>query len=195
MSEGAGLLLLVLVSFLFAPAVFANNDSAGPAASGPPSAEQKPVQDVLHGHTIVDPYRWLEEASSPETQKWTANQLAYTRGLIDPLPERNAIHQRLTELLSIGVISAPQIGGKFYLYTKREGSQNQPVLFVREGLQGKDRALVDVNALAPDGTVALDWWQASEDGKYVAYGTSPSGSEISALRVIETETGKLLADA
>jgi prolyl oligopeptidase len=111
------------------------------------------------------------------------------------LPERNAIHQRLTELLSIGVISAPQIGGKFYLYTKREGSQNQPVLFVREGLQGKDRALVDVNALAPDGTVALDWWQVSEDGKYVAYGTSPSGSEISTLRVIETETGNLLPDA
>jgi len=195
MSEGARLLLLVLVPFLFAPAVFANNDSEGPAVSGPPAAEQKPVQDVLHGHTIVDPYRWLEEASSPDTQKWTVNQLAYTRSLLDPLPERNAIHQRLMDLLSIGVISAPQIGGKFYLYTKREGSQNQPVLFVREGLQGKDRALVDVNALAPDGTIALDWWQASEDGRYVAYGTSPSGSEISTLRVIETETGKLLTDA
>ncbi len=189
------MLLLVLFPFLFALAVFANNDSAGRTVGGPPPAEQKPVQAVLHGHTIVDPYRWLEDASSPETQKWAASELAYTRSLLDPLPERNAIHQRLTELLSIGVISAPQIGGKFYLYTKREGSQNQPVLFVREGLQGKDRALVDVNALAPDGTVALDWWQVSEDGKYVAYGTSPSGSEISTLRVIETETGNLLPDA
>src|SRR5215469_2546179 len=149
MSGGARLLLLVLFPFLFAPAVFANNDSAGRTVGGPPPAEQKPVQAVLHGHTIVDPYRWLEDASSPETQKWAASELAYTRSLLDPLPERNPIHERLTELLSIGVISAPQIGGKFYLYTRREGSQNQPVLFVREGLQGKDRALVDVNALAP----------------------------------------------
>jgi prolyl oligopeptidase len=163
--------------------------------SGPPAAPQKPVEEVLHGHTIVDPYRWLEDANSPETQKWVADQLRYTRSILDPLPDRNRIHQRLTELLSIGVISAPQIGGKFYFYTKREGSQNQPVLYVREGLHARDRTLVDVNALAPDGTVALDWWTASEDGKYVAYGTSPSGSEISTLRVIETETGKLLPDS
>jgi prolyl oligopeptidase len=66
---------------------------------------------------------------------------------------------------------------------------------VREGLQGKNRALVDVNAMAADGTVALDWWTPSEDGKYVAYGTSPSGSEMSTLHIIETATGKLLSDS
>ena len=169
--------------------------SLSPPVSGPPTAAPKPVEEVLHGRTIVDPYRWLEDGSSPETQKWVADELAYTRSILDPLPQRSQIHQRLTELLSIGVLSAPQIGGKFYFYTRREGAQNQPVLYVREGLQGKDRALVDVNALAPDGTVALDWWQASDDGKYVAYGTSPSGSEISTLRVIETETGRLLPDS
>jgi len=66
---------------------------------------------------------------------------------------------------------------------------------VREGLNGNDRVLLDVNQFAADGTIALDWWYASEDGKYVAYGTSPSGSEVSTLRVIETATGKLLSDA
>jgi prolyl oligopeptidase len=66
---------------------------------------------------------------------------------------------------------------------------------VRESLEGKDRALVDVNQLAADGTVALDWWVPSEDGKYVAYGTSPSGSEMSTLHVIETASGKLLPDS
>ena len=114
-----------------------------------------------------------EDAKSPETQKWVGEELAYTRSILDPLPGRNELHQRLEKLLSIGTISAPQIGGKYYFYTKREGTQNQPVLLVREGLQGKDRPLVDVNALAPDGTIALDWWAPSEDGKYVAYGTSP----------------------
>ena len=58
----------------------------------------------------------------------------------------------------------------------------------------KDRALIDVNALAPDGTIALDWWYPSEDGRYVAFGTSPNGSELSTLQVIETSTGKLLPE-
>ncbi|HKW16581.1 MAG TPA: prolyl oligopeptidase family serine peptidase [Terriglobales bacterium] len=195
MSGGCRLVLLVFISFLFVAAVFAADSVEAPSSSGPPRAEQRPVREVLHGHTITDPYRWLENAKSAETQKWVAEELAYTRSILDPLPGRKEINDRLTQLLSIGTISAPQIGGKFYFYTKREGTQNQPVLYVREGLQGKDRTLVDVNALAPDGTIALDWWQPSDDGKYVAYGTSPSGSELSTLRVIESGTGKLLADS
>src|SRR5262249_16302526 len=143
---------------------------------------------------ISDPYRWLENSDSKETQQWVNDELAYARSILDPLPGRDQLHKRLAELLSIGIISAPELGGKYYFYTKREGSQNQPVLFVREGLNGKDRTLVDVNTLAADGTVALDWWTPSEDGKYVAYGTSPSGSEMSTLHVIETASGKLLPD-
>src|SRR5215475_10444735 len=102
MSGGARLLILVLLPLLFA-ALSANGDSRTPATGGPPAAEEKPVAEHLHGHTIVDPYRWLEDASSPETQKWAADELAYTRSLLDPLPERDRIHQHLTELVSIGV--------------------------------------------------------------------------------------------
>ena len=65
---------------------------------------------------------------------------------------------------------------------------------MREGRDGKDRALMDVNALAPHGTIALDWWYPSENGKYVAFGTSPNGSELSTLQVVETSTGKVLAE-
>jgi prolyl oligopeptidase len=196
MSGGSRLLLLVLFSFVFVFAVFADDTSTAPSpVTGPPPADKKPVEEVVQGHKIADSYRWLEDAKSPETQKWVGEELTYTRSILDPLPGRSELHERLEKLLSIGTISAPQIGGKYYFYTKREGAQNQPVLLVREGLQGKDRALVDVNVLAPDGTIALDWWTPSEDGKYVAYGTSPSGSEISTLRVIETETGKLLPDS
>ena len=86
------------------------------------------------------------------------------------------------------------IAGRHYFYTKREGMQNQPVLYVRDGLNGPDRVLVDANQLAADGTIALDWFQPSENGKYVAYGTSPSGSEMSTLHIIETKTGTMLPD-
>jgi prolyl oligopeptidase len=196
MSGGLRLLLVLFLLCVFAAAVLADDAAVKSLGSSrPPSASQKPVEEVVQGHKITDPYRWLENSDSPETQQWVRDELAYTRSTLDPLPGRDQLRKRLGELLSIGTISAPQIGGKYYFYTKREGTQNQPVLLVREGLQGKDRALVDVNAMAADGTVALDWWTPSEDGKYVAYGTSPSGSEMSTLHVIETATGKVLPDA
>jgi prolyl oligopeptidase len=120
--------------------------------------------------------------------------MSYTRGILDRLSGRGVLHKRLTELLSIGSVTQPVIAGRHYFYTRREGMQNQPILYVREGLNGPDRALVDANQLAADGTIALDWFQPSENGKYVAYGTSPSGSEMSTLHIIETKTGTVLPD-
>jgi len=152
------------------------------------------LSENWHGTKIVDNYRWLEDGSSADTRKWVAEEMAYTRGVLDPLPGREAIQKRLTDLLHIGDVGVPKIGGKFYFYTRRDGLQNQPVLYVREGIDGKDRVLVDVNLLAADGTVALDWFWPAEHGKYLAYGTSASGSEMSTLHVVETKTGNLLPD-
>jgi prolyl oligopeptidase len=170
----------------------ADTPAAAPAA--PPKAQAKPIVDIYHGTKVTDNYRWLEDGNSPETQKWVADEMAYTRALLDPLPGRDAIHRRLTELLSIGSITAPVIAGKHYFYTKREGMQNQPVLYLRDGLNGTDRVLVDANQLAADGTIALDWFQPSDNGKYAAYGTSQSGSEMSTLHIVEAKTGTILPD-
>ena len=193
-------MLVSFCSLLFAvAAVYAGSDSQSSqtqssAPTAPPKAALKPVIDVLHGTKILDNYRWLEDGTSPETQKWVEQELAYTRALLDPLPGRDAIHKRLTELLSIGIVTPPQIAGKYYFYTKREGMQNQPILYVREGVDGTDRALVDANQLAADGNIALDWFQPSENGRYVAYGISTAGSEMSTLHLIETKTGGALPD-
>jgi prolyl oligopeptidase len=199
--SGGPRLISLLVSFgLLAAAVYAANDSKTSAApSGPPKTEKRPLTESLHGVDITDNYRWLEDGTSPETQKWVEQEMSYTSSILNPLPGREAIHKRLTELLSIGSISQPEIGGKYYFYTRREGMQNQPVLYVREGgaeekNNRQDRVLLDVNQLAADGTIALDWYQPSEHGKYLAYGTSPSGSEMSTLHIIETNTGKALPD-
>lgn len=191
---GGGLRLIIAFLSLFVAAAYAADDVKGAAASAVPKAEKRPLEETLHGVKIVDNYRWLEDGQSPETQKWVEEEMAYTRGVLDPLPGRDAIHKRLTELLGIGSISQPQIGGKYYFYTRREGMQNQPIVYVREGVEGKDRVLLDVNQLAADGTIALDWYQPSENGKYLVYGTSPSGSEISTLHIIETKTGNALPD-
>jgi len=187
------LFLLLPIGAMVWGADDSSTNASSPAA--PPKAKVDVVEETIQGHKIADPYRWLEDPNRPDTQEFVRGELAYTRAILDPLPGRDQIHKRLTELLSVGTINAPQIGGKYYFYTRREGTQNQPVLLVREEIHGKDRALVDVNQLAADGTVALDWWYPSDDGNYVAYGTSPSGSEESTLHVIETATGKLLPDA
>ena len=179
---------------VLAAGVFAASDAKGSADAAPPKAQKRPLEETLHGVKIVDNYRWLEDGENPDTQKWVAEEMAYTRAILDPLPGREAIHKRLTELLSIGSLTQPQIGGKYYFYMRREGMQNQPVLYVREGVDGKDRVLVDANQLAADGTIALDWYQPSENGRYLAYGTSPSGSEMSTLHIIETRTGSALPD-
>jgi prolyl oligopeptidase len=199
MSGGRFLVALSFYSLLVAAAAVYTGDSQStdrPAAApgAPPKAQAKPIVDIYHGTKVTDNYRWLEDSNSPETQKWVADEMAYTRALLDPLPGRDAIHKRLTELLSIGSITAPMIAGKHYFYTKREGMQNQPVLYVRDGLNGPDRVLVDANQLAADGTIALDWFQPSDNGKYVAYGISQSGSEMSTLHVVETKRGTILPD-
>ena len=188
-------LFWILASLIFLAAiVYAGDDAKASAPSAPPKAEPRPVEENFRGTKVVDKYRWLEDGTTPETQKWVAEELSYTRGMLDPLPGRHAIHKRLTELLSIGSIGVPQIAGKYYFYTRREGMQNQPILYVREGLDGKDRVLVDANQLAADGTIALDWYEPSEHGKYLVYGVSPSGSEMSTLHIIDTKTGTPLPD-
>lgn len=179
-------------------------DQAGAARDGgPPHAEVRPANENFHGTKFVDKYRWLEDGASPDTQKWVAAEMQFTRSVLDPLPGREAIHQRLSELMTMGDISAPKMAGRFYFYTRRDGGQNQPVLYVRENVvtgtgqkkdQEKDRVLVDVNRLSADGTVSLDWFFPSENGRYVAYGTSENGSEMSTLHVIETRSGEILPD-
>jgi prolyl oligopeptidase len=168
-------------------------------SSGPPKAKPETVIDDYHGRQIADVYRWLEDSGAPETQQFVAAQNAYTRSILENIPGRDELRRRVERLLTIGRVASPRIGGNNYFYERRDGRQNQAVIYMREGrggkgTQSKDRALIDVNSLAPDGTIALDWWFPSEDGMYVAFGTSPNGSELSTLQVIETGTGKLLAE-
>ncbi|HEY2171420.1 MAG TPA: prolyl oligopeptidase family serine peptidase [Candidatus Angelobacter sp.] len=163
-------------------------------SSAPPRARTATVVDEYHGQQIADPYRWLEDAAAPETRQFVAAQNAYTRAVLENFPRRDELRRNVEQLLTIGRVASPRIGGNKYFYERRDGRQNQAVVYVREGDQGKDRALIDVNVLAPDGTIALDWWYPSEDGRYVAFGTSPNGSELSTLQVIETDTGKLLPE-
>lgn len=154
-----------------------------------PLTRISPVTDDIHGQLIVDPYRWLEEDDSQETITWTQEQNAATERYLARAPSRPAIRARLEQLLSIGAIGTPTPVRGRYFYQLREGTQNQPVLLMRDGLSGPDRVLLDVNQLNPLGTTALDWFYPSDDGRLLAFGLSENGSEDSVLLLLDVESG------
>jgi prolyl oligopeptidase len=156
-----------------------------------------PISDaaeILHGETIPDPYRWLEDGDSAGTREWTEAQNALTRSHLDAVPGRRDLHRRLDQLLAIGAVGVPTPARGRYFYQRRDGRQNQPVLYVREGVHGEDRAVIDPNVLDPAGAIALDWYYPSDDGRLLAYGLSENGSEQSVLQVLEVDTGAILGD-
>jgi prolyl oligopeptidase len=162
--------------------------------AAPPATRIENVVETIHGVEVRDPYRWLENGDAPEVKAWTQAQNRYLRERLDAVPGRAFIEERLWRWQETGSLGTPVVrthGRKVRLfYTRRDGQQNQPVLYVRAGRGGKDRVLLDVNQLSTDGTAALDWWYPSEDGALLAYGVSTSGDESSTLRVREVTTGR-----
>ena len=159
-----------------------------------PETQSQDVIEFLHGEAIADPYRWLEDGEAPETRLWTDRQNELTESYLAAVPARKEIRRRLGELLSIGVLGTPTPVRGRYFYLRREGRQNQPVLYWRHGLDGADRIAVDPNALNEAGTTALDWYYPSDDGLLLAYGLSENGSEESVLHLLDLETGRHLPD-
>ena len=149
---------------------------------------------MWHGERVVDPYRWLEDTESARTRAWTDAQNARTRGVLDALPRRRHFAERLRELLSVGLLDTPRPMNGRVFHSRRVGSQRQAILYVRDTVEAPDRALVDPNALDAEGLVTIDWYFPSPDARYVAYGLSRGGDEMSTLHVIEVATGRELSE-
>jgi prolyl oligopeptidase len=153
-----------------------------------PRSAREDVVDTWHGEQIADPYRWLE-GTSDRIREWTDAQNARTHGALDALPARAAFATRLRELLSVGLLGTPRPAGKWIFHTRREGDQKQAVLYVREGIEGTDRTLIDPNLTDAKGLTTLDWYYPSADGSFVAYGLSHGGDELSTLHVVDVRSG------
>jgi len=158
-----------------------------------PDAPRSSVVDDYHGTKVADPYRWLEEADSPGTARWVDAQNALTRSLLDG-PDREAIKKRLSQLYDYPRVGVPSRKGTRYFYTRNPGLLNQAILYVREGLSGAERVLLDPNTLTADGTAALTAATVSHDGSQLAYGISRSGSDRQEILVRDVATGRDRAD-
>jgi prolyl oligopeptidase len=162
------------------------------AQTVPPKAEVREVKDTYFGQTISDSYRWLENLKADETQKWIKAQADYSRAYLDKLPMRGDILKRLNELSDVGTrVNGIQRRGDLYFYNRRASNENDFRIYIREGLNGAERLLIDPDKIANDGKRrSINGYSLSQDGKYLSYISSVGGSENGELRVIETATGK-----
>jgi prolyl oligopeptidase len=159
-----------------------------------PPARADGLVEILHGVPVPDPYRWLEDAGSPETQEWVEAQNALTRSMLDG-PQRDALVRELTALFDYPRTTTLLRRGGRYFFTHNPGVLNQPRLYVRDGPQGDLRVLLDPNELSADGTTALTAIEPSPDGRLVAYALSEDGSDRQVIRVLDAQTGADRDDA
>ena len=159
----------------------------------PPSPRGQHV-DNYHGETIPDPYRWLEDPQSADTQAWIQAQNALTFEFLESIPERSQIQSRLTQLWNYEKLSVPFKKGDRYFFSKNNGLQNQSVLYSRKSLTSEPEMILDPNLLSEDGTVALSGLALSDNAQYLAYGLSESGSDWQTWHIRDLSTGEDLSE-
>ncbi len=164
------------------------------AAPAPPATRTDNVKEMLHGVEVVDPYRWLEDQWSPETRAWIEAQNKYTDSVVGHLPGREGLEKRLGELLRVESIGVPRARAGRYFFSKRAADQDLFIVYMRQGLDGKDEVLIDPHPLSPDHTVSVNLIDISDDGKLVAYGVREGGQDEVSVKLLNVDTRQPLAD-
>jgi prolyl oligopeptidase len=159
-----------------------------------PETRKDSITDNYFGTNVPDPYRWLEDDRSVETEAWVVAQNQVTNSYLETIPFKNGLKDRLTTLLNYPKYGSPEkVNNKYYFY-KNDGLQNQSVLYEMDSLTAEPKVLLDPNKLSEDGTVALSQTSFSKDGKYLAYSISKSGSDWNEIFVMDIATRQLLND-
>ena len=161
----------------------------------PPQTQISDQVDVIHGVSVKDPYRWLENWEDPAVQDWSRQQNLYARNHLDQLFSVNEIDSRIETLLnssSESYYSLDWHAGRLFAL-KQQPPLDQPLLVVMKSVEDSntEKVILDLNQFDPDGTTSIDWYVPSPDGQFVAASLSRGGSEAGDLHIIEVDTGKL----
>src|SRR5438067_4055744 len=160
----------------------------------PPPTEAKPVTDTVSGHSITDPYRWLEDQTSPETRAWIDSEMRYTQQYLSQVKLRPDIVKRLTELEPVETIGIPTERNDTYFYTKRLADENQASIYIRKGLGGSDERLIDATKLSADQNTSVHISDISKDASLLAYGVREGGADEQSVHLMDVPKRKDLAD-
>jgi len=187
-----GVLNLLSVAVLYPS--FVLGQSASTVMAAPPATRRGDVQETLHGVTVADPYRWLEDQQSAETRAWIEQQNEYTHKELDSWPGRERLEKRLAELKKVEVIRTPiERNGRFF-YRKRAADQEQYVIYTRQRDGGKEEVLIDPNPMSADHSTNVDIMDASKDGRLLAYVVRVGGKDETEVRVLDVAAKRDLAD-
>ena len=159
-----------------------------------PQAHRDSVVDDYHGVPVADPYRWLEDAASPDTVAWSEAQRVLARSYLDAFPARERIVRRVTALTDYPKHGLPVRKGSRYFVTYNPGLEDQPVLYRMEHVGGPRTVVIDPNTFSSDGTVAIEGLFYGEDGALAAYSVSSGGSDWQEIRIRDVDTGADHAD-
>ena len=193
MKYGTLVLLGLMIMVNVHEAMGQGSPSTLPAVVYPETRKVEQVDDY-HGTRIADPYRWLEDPDSENTEAWVESQNEVTQAFFETIQSRESIRERLGELWNYAKFGLPEKRAGRYFYEANDGLQNQALLYVSEGLNAKGRLLLDPNELAEDGTVDLASWEVSPNGEFVALAFASAGSDWREWRVLEVDSGEMLED-
>jgi prolyl oligopeptidase len=168
----------------------AEADVTRPSVLAYPVARKVDVVDDYHGTKVPDPYRWLEDPSSPGYTEWIDAENTVTFDFLKTIPDREALRSRLTALWDYERFGVPFREGPEIFFERNSGLQNQSVVYVIDTPRFEPRQLLDPNILSKDGTVALSGMAPSRDGKLLAYGVAVAGSDWQEWHVQDVKTGE-----
>jgi prolyl oligopeptidase len=163
--------------------------------SAPPFSEIEPVTETLHGVPVTDPYRWLEDQSSPRTRGWITQQTVYARSYLDNIPGRERIRERIRQLLDVETHDSLLIAGNRYFFRKRLPGQEQPSIYVREGFEGADKLLLDPRERATGKHTAIKPLRVSPDGRLLLYEVKEGGERTGTFELLDVRTRERLPDS
>ncbi|MEJ7601083.1 MAG: prolyl oligopeptidase family serine peptidase [Kofleriaceae bacterium] len=159
-----------------------------------PATRKEAIVDTLHGVEVADPYRWLEDETSPEVQAWMKAQADYARGELAKLPGRAELGERLGQLLYYDALGAPLHRKGRYFYTRKHADKEKLIVYWKQGERGAEQVLLDPNTWSTDGAKSLGTWAVSHDGKLAVYAIKENNSDETTTKVIEVATGKHRTD-
>jgi prolyl oligopeptidase len=162
--------------------------------SPPPPSEIQVVTDILHGVSVADPYRWLEDQNSEHTRAWIARQTRYARSYLDSIPGRDRIRRRVRELLDVETCDSFVKNSNRYFFRKRRPGQEQASIYMREGADGEDQLLVDPAARGTGDYTAVKPIRASIDGSLLLYEVKYGGERTGIFEILDVPNRKKLPD-
>jgi prolyl oligopeptidase len=195
-SVGRIVAILALFSFPIAPFAQQGDAHGGDGIRLPaaPVAAVKPVTDDYFGTKIVDDYRWLEDAKSPETRAWIDEENAYTQKYLSQVKMLPEIQKGLTALERVDEYSVPALRGGRYFFETRLADENQASIYMRQGWTGADVQLVDATKLSADQNTSVRIWDVSEDGNMLVYGVQQGGADEEAIHFLRVKDHTELPD-